>query len=320
MKTSSLNQKRLPLVVEAEPYNPADLRAAGFIDLWLKEPEFLRKALTAHGALLLRGAPPINPSDFARFVREFSGKSLIDYAAGASPRVKLGDGVYTSTEYPSSISLSLHNELSYTYRYPSHLYFCCVRPAESGGETPLADSRAILKKIDKDVVRKFRSKGVRYVRNLHGGAGSGYSWQEAFETDDRREVEAYCRAGGILFRWREDGGLTLNERRPATATHPLTGEEVWFNQAEGFHPSALDAETYEIFISSMKEEEFRLNSSFGDGTPLSRPALDHIRETTLQEAAVFEWRAGDILILDNLLTAHGRMAFRGQRRILLAMT
>ncbi|NJM52790.1 MAG: TauD/TfdA family dioxygenase [Blastocatellia bacterium] len=29
---------------------------------------------------------------------------------------------------------------------------------------------------------------------------------------------------------------------------------------------------------------------------------------------------GDILILDNILTAHGRMPFSGQRKIMLAMT
>jgi alpha-ketoglutarate-dependent taurine dioxygenase len=70
----------------------------------------------------------------------------------------------------------------------------------------------------------------------------------------------------------------------------------------------------------MKEEEFRLNSYYGDGTPLDLSALTHAREVIRQETVLVPWRAGDILILDNLLTAHGRMPFNGARRIILAMT
>jgi hypothetical protein len=37
-------------------------------------------------------------------------------------------------------------------------------------------------------------------------------------------------------------------------------------------------------------------------------------------AQTVAWRAGDVLILDNLLAAHGRMPFTGKRKVLLAMT
>jgi hypothetical protein len=262
----------------------------------------------------------MEPREFAGFVRAFAGAELLDYAGGASPRVRLCPGVYTSTEYPRRVSLSLHNELSYTYRWPSLLFFHCVTPAAEGGETPLADSRAILKKLDRGVVRRFRERSVRYVRNLHGGAGTGYSWQEAFETEDRVAVEAYCRGGGVGFEWRADGALRLSEVRPATTRHPQTGEQVWFNQAEGFHPSALDEETYRALTSTVGEDGLRLNATFGDGTPLDPSELTHIRDVTRAEAALVSWRAGDVLVVDNLLVAHGRMPYTGARLILLAMT
>ncbi|HKS27417.1 MAG TPA: TauD/TfdA family dioxygenase [Pyrinomonadaceae bacterium] len=280
----------------------------------------LQEKLLTHGALLLRGLAVLTATELASFVRSFSGKPLLDYAGGASPRIKLCQGVYTSTEYSESVTLNLHNELSYTYRWPSRLFFCCVVPAKTGGETPIADSRSILEAIDRKVLEKFKAKQVRYVRNLTSEAGSGFSWQDAFETFDKSAVEDYCLRGGIDFSWREDGRLRLSEVRPATARHPMTEEEVWFNQADGFHPSALDKETYEALCSTTSEEDFRLNAYYGDGTGIEPGALAHVREVMRREMVPVSWQAGDILILDNMLAAHGRMPFKGPRKILLAMT
>lgn len=280
----------------------------------------LTETLLTAGALLFRGFGALDAAGFARFVRAFSGREPLDYVGGASPRVKLGGGVYTSTEYPRHYTLSLHNELSYTYHWPERLYFYCATPAPAGGETPLADSRALLEKIDPAVVALFREKGVRYERRLHGGAGVGLSWRDAFETDERAAVEEYCRRGNVGFGWTGDGGLWTSQTRPATHVHPLTGEEVWFNQADGFHVSGMHPETYRAYISTMREDEFPLGASHGDGSPLDPAALRHVREVLAAEASLFPWREGDVLVLDNVLTAHGRMPFSGPRKILLAMT
>ncbi|HZH34473.1 MAG TPA: TauD/TfdA family dioxygenase, partial [Pyrinomonadaceae bacterium] len=255
------------------------------------------------------------------FVRSFSGRETLDYAGGVSPRVELGSGVYTSTEYPSNFTLSLHNELSYSNNYPENLYFCCLVPAREGGETTVGDSRTILKNIDPKIVDLFRNRGVRYDRNLHGEKGTGYSWQDAFETEDKAAVENHCRKIGADFRWKDDGGLWTSQVRPATIVHPVTGEEVWFNQADGFHPSnGLNEEEYQTLLATLSEDEFRLNARFGDGTPLDLEMLRQIREVMQKETTPIRWQAGDILILDNLLTAHGRMPFSGARKIVLAMT
>lgn len=320
MKPGFLNQKQLLLVVERkERCCPRDEREY-LLHLCLSHKGSLHEKLLTHGALLLRGLPVLEPTEFAEFVRSFSGKPLLDYFGGASPRIKLCQGVYTSTEYSQSVTLSLHNELSYTYDWPSQLFFCCVKPAEQGGETPIADSRAVLRGIDEEVLSQFKAKKIRYVRNLTAEAGSGFSWQDAFETFDKAAVEDYCLRGGIDFIWKEDGGLWLSEIRPATAHHPLTGAEVWFNQADGFHPSALDKETYDELRSVMSEDEFRLNAYYGDGSEIEASALAHVREVMRREMLPVNWQAGDILILDNMLAAHGRMPFAGSRKILLAMT
>jgi alpha-ketoglutarate-dependent taurine dioxygenase len=267
---------------------------------------YVQQKLLQSGALLIRGFSTSKPVEFAEFVRHVSGLPLQNYVGGASPRQKLTSDVYTSTEYAPDLTLPLHNEMSYTYRWPKQLFFACVITPKEGGETPIADSRAILGQIGTDIVEEFSEKQIQYRRRLPGFTNDGYSWQDAFETDDRDVVEEYCEQGNISFEWKTDGALLLTETRPPTTTHPVTGEEVWFNQADSFH--------------SAGNPTSRLDACFGDGSDISEGAIVRIREAIAAETVLFKWQPGDILVLDNLLTAHGRRSFYGSRKILLAMT
>jgi hypothetical protein len=103
--------------------------------------------------------------------------------------------------------------------------------------------------------------------------------------------------------------------------HPQTGEEVWFNQADGFHPSALDEQSrQELLALYGSEDRFRLNVSFGDGSPIDPEALAAVRAVVREESRPHAWRKGDVLVLDNMLSAHGRRPFTGARRIVTAIT
>lgn len=289
----------------------------------MEQREALSARMLKDGALLFRGFELRTTADFGRFVDAFSGGApRFGYSGGASPRRALdGDGIYSSTEYPPEIELSLHNELSYADVHPGHLYFFCLEPARRGGATTLGDSRRILAGMSPGVVDAFCATGVRYVRNLSPDVGSGYSWQDAFETGDPAAAEASCRRIGASFEWREGGHLRVGQLRPATARHPVSGQEVWFNQADGFHPSALDAETYASLLAwHGSEDDFRLTVTFGDGTPIARDMLDEVRATIAAERTEHRWEAGDVVVLDNFLMAHGRAPFAGPRKIALAMT
>ncbi|MDQ4121473.1 MAG: TauD/TfdA family dioxygenase [Acidobacteriota bacterium] len=309
----------MPFVIEPETAQ-TELEASGeLLAVCREKKDFLIENLRRYGALLFRGFGITSEADLERFSAEFSGKKILNYTGGASPRSRLEGKVYTSTEYPPDLTLALHNELSYAEEYPRLLFFCCVIVPETGGETSIADSRRILNRIESEIVRVFRQKGVMYIRNLDASKGSGYSWQDAFETEDKLEVEAHCRAMGADFEWKPNDVLRLSQTRPATVVHPETGEEVWFNQAHGFHPSALDERTYQAFISVMPEEDFRLNAKFGDGSEIPKEMLEQVRAVLASETVLFPWRAGDVLVLDNLLAAHGRMPFTGARKIILAM-
>jgi alpha-ketoglutarate-dependent taurine dioxygenase len=289
---------------------------------WYREhQELVDRELAQRGAILFRGFGVDQQEVFESLVRSLPGQ-MLDYVDGNSPRKKLASGVYTSTEYPAQYFISMHNELSYSERWPSRLFFCCLVEPQEGGETPIADSRRILERLDPGIAEMFITRKVKYIRNMHGGRGFGPSWQTTFETSDRAAVEEHCRAMGSEITWTEDGGLSLSHVRPAVATHPRTGETVWFNQADQFHPSTHPRQVYDSMMMLYKGREDRLpqNARFGDDSEIPREVLDEVRATIQREIRTFPWRQGDLLMLDNMLVCHGRMPFKGPRKILVSMT
>ncbi|CAM5542248.1 hypothetical protein SVIOM74S_07085 [Streptomyces violarus] len=164
------------------------------------------------------------------------------YVHGNSPRTKVGKNVYTSTEYPQEFTISMHNEMSYAHAWPARLLFFCQKAAETGGATPVTDSALWLQSLDPEVREAFKG-GVCYQQNLHDGLGLGKSWQDTFETTDRAEVEAFLGDTGAQWEWKPDGSLRVRQIRPATAVHPVTGTEVWFDEFYERHPAGLGDDT-----------------------------------------------------------------------------
>jgi alpha-ketoglutarate-dependent taurine dioxygenase len=156
-----------------------------------------------------------------------------------------------------------------------------------------------------------------YVRNY--GEGLDLSWREAFQTSDRAAVEAYCRQARMSCEWREGDRLRTRAVRQVLATHPHTGETVWFNHAHMFHISNVEAPVREALLAQYREDELPRNAFYGDGAPIEGSVLEEIRRVYRESAVRFEWRRGDVLMLDNFLVSHGRDPFAGPRQVLVAM-
>ncbi|HSR26423.1 MAG TPA: TauD/TfdA family dioxygenase, partial [Candidatus Eisenbacteria bacterium] len=294
--------------------NPADLVSSAPLDAGQPLPLVLRpladvdlvawaganrdrldRALLEHGTLLFRGFSVPSPEVFERLALVFVPE-LLDYVEGSSPRTLLASGIYTSTEYPPDQFISLHSELSYAHRWPARLFFHCRVAPASGGETPLADCSSVLELLPPELVGRFASRGVRYVRNMHAGQGPGLSWSDVYETDDRDFVERYCREGDVDFRWKPDGGLWSSQVRPAIIVHPRTGERVWFNQADQWHPSNLGHELAHAVVAAGRDE-LPLDASYGDGTPFADGELDQVRDAFRRAMVTFPWQVGDVLMV-----------------------
>lgn len=114
--------------------------------IWLSSNrQAVEKSLLSFGGILLRDFNINSVSEFY-YVAQTICPELLDYTYRSTPRTKLGEKIYTATEYPSDRFIPLHNECSYTLSWPSKIiFFCAIQPNE-GGETPVADSREILKK------------------------------------------------------------------------------------------------------------------------------------------------------------------------------
>jgi len=278
--------------------------------------DFIETELGKWGGLLFRNFKVSDATQFEEFIKAVSGE-LLEYRERSSPRSRVRGNIYTSTDFPAEQSIFLHNENSYQHTWPMKIFFFCLESATAGGETPLADIRKVLQRIDRKIVDIFAQKQVMYVRNF--GSGLGLHWQDVFQTTDKLKVEEYCKNRGIEVEWKDGNCLRTRQVRHAILKHPKTGEKVWFNHAAFFHISTLDPALRESLLADFKESDLPNNTYYGDGTSIEPSVLDKVREAYRQETVTFPWQEGDILMLDNMLVAHGRSPFVGSRKIMVGM-
>jgi alpha-ketoglutarate-dependent taurine dioxygenase len=310
--TTRLMRAEAPLPVVVEP------RQEGLdLERWAAASrDLLQRHLLSAGGILFRNFGLKTEAELERFIQAVSGEPL-EYTYRSTPRKQVAGKVYTSTEYPPDQFIPLHNEMSYTRNWPMKIWFLCLKAAQEGGETPIADSRRVYERIEPRIRDRFAEKQVMYVRTY--GTRVDLPWQEVFQTTDKHAVEDYCRNAGIDFTWIGDQGLRTRQVCQAVATHPQTGEVVWFNQAHLFHVSSLPPAIREPLLSTYAEDKLPRNVYYGDGTPIEPQDLDAIREAYQRETITFPWQEGDVLMLENMLAAHGRTPYVGSRKVVVGM-
>jgi alpha-ketoglutarate-dependent taurine dioxygenase len=326
-KTYFLNSAELPLVIESSNTN---LPMEELVLILKEHNHFFKKQLLKYGGLLFRNFPIQNEDDFSCLIKNLNTGTLVDYIGGDSPRKKIKEGIYTSTEAPPSLKIPLHNELSFNKNYPSHIYFYCHTAPIEKGETIIADARKVYQSIDEEVKNRFIEKKLKYISSYPGKNKfinfiNKYhkTWMEVFEAANKEEVEKKCKENGYAFQWVYNDWLKISQVRPAVNTHPITQEKVWFNQAHifDFNPKFLGWLRYMGVKLVYCQEDKQLHQVFfADNLKIPRKDIYHILDVLDANTLSFPWQKGDVLVLDNILTMHGRAPFQGKRRVLAAMT
>ncbi|NED16376.1 TauD/TfdA family dioxygenase [Streptomyces sp. SID9124] len=276
----------------------------------------IQAELHRSGAVMLRGLPVRDAATFAE-ARDALIAERAGYKEKATPRTDFGEGVFSSTDLPAVQPIRLHNENSYTLDFPGVLLFGCVTAAETGGATTVGDMRAALAMLPPELAARFAEAGWLLVRNYSDLAGM--PWRKAFSSESPAGAEEYCDAHAIGYEWLDEDTLRTRQRRSAIITHPVTGEKVWFNHFAFWNARSLDEDVRDVLVDTFGEDGLPFNTYLGDGTALTDAEVDAINEAYQAVTVRESWQAGDVMLVDNILNAHGREAFTGERKILVAM-
>jgi alpha-ketoglutarate-dependent taurine dioxygenase len=290
--------------------------AAGDAEHWAAEHrDALRASVSEHGALLVRGLGLRDPAVTAAVCGRL-GRLTVEMEAFA-PRRRYADGVYSASNWPPNQPMCMHHELSYALEPPGLMLFACLTAPAAGGATPVADAPTVLDALPADLVEQCERLGWLLIRNYNEDIGA--SLTDAFGTDDRGAIERYCRAHAIDFEWRPDGALRTRQRRRAIVRHPLSGRRCWFNQIAFLNEWTLAPDVREYLVDVYGEDGLPFNTRFGDGEPIGADIVETINAAYAAHTVREPWEAGDLLLVDNIRTAHAREPFEGSRDVLVAM-
>ncbi|MFQ5618976.1 MAG: TauD/TfdA family dioxygenase [Rhodospirillales bacterium] len=308
-----LADKPLPLVAEPTDQN---------IDLvkWTKRNiDLIESALLTEGSVLFRGFG----SGSMEFFRQFADVPISEYMAyefALTLRPRVSDYIYKSSMSPPDFFMALHNDCCAQRDWPTKVIFFCAVPAERGGETPLADCRKVYNRLTPEVRDKFARLGVMYIRDIPEA-----ELADVFGSSSTSYIDAYCKRNDFDFEWDHKGGIHVCFVAQAVIEHPKTAEMLWFNHAHSYlrsgYPFLREPRPIPRPVAAIpyERENDGLYAHYGDGSPIDAGAIYEIHNAYMAEAIAFPWQKGDILLLDNMLVAHGRNRFAGEREILLAM-
>jgi hypothetical protein len=82
----------------------------------------------------------------------------------------------------------------------------------------------------------------------------------------------------------------------------------------------LDEASAASFEGSFAREDLPVNSYYGDGSEIEAEVLHAILVAYDAASIRFPWQVGDVMLLDNMLVAHGREPFTGDRLITVAFS
>jgi hypothetical protein len=275
----------------------------------------LSALLLAHGSVLVSGLEVRTAGALAE-VRAALGLCPAELNEQFAERLMLCDGVYSAPHWPADREQCLHHEQGYGIDFPRVLLIACLTPARTGGAMLVGDTRAVLDYLPAELVARFRAAGWLLERNFR--PYFGLTWSAALGGSNPDEAENICAARLVGFTWEPDGTLHLTQRRSAIVRHPMTGAECWFNDVGFFSQWSVDAEERQVLLSAFGDRGLPFNARFGDDEPIGEESWRKVLDGYDAVVRRVPWRAGDLLLIDNVLCAHGREPYTGDWELAFA--
>ncbi|UCE76912.1 MAG: TauD/TfdA family dioxygenase [Gammaproteobacteria bacterium] len=296
----------------------------------------LRETIAGNGALLLRGFPIESPAEFEASLYALGYDLYQNNVGGVSPRGKITNATYSSTDAASPFVIGIHTEFPYHSVRPSMISFYCDTAPSIYGETPIFDCAAVLEDLSDELKHKLKTLRLRYSRFFSARKNTLFNfrkpWMDAFLTPDRAVVERHLEQEGIAYSWDRQGNLKTQHTVPAVITDPVSGRECLniaiFNGdtfaynighfAHRYNPFKRHLVQWFVRREGSKKDAF-LRTTFGDGSEISRSESEAIQKAAWANAIAYRWLRGDMLILSNIRFGHARLNVAGARRIVTAM-
>ena len=301
-----------PLVYAAQPNTCSDS-----VQRWLAQHKSqIEMELEINGAVLFRDFGIVDDQEFDAFIRAFDWPSFT-YEESLSNAVRHNrtELVFTANEAPPSVSIFLHHEMAQTPIYPSKLFFFCEQAAASGGATPICRSDILLEQLQAEIpgfLKACEEKGIRYSQTMPAEndlqSGQGRSWASTLSAANVEEAEAKLKRLNYQWQWQSDGSLSVTTPVLPAVKMLQDGRKVFFNQ---------------LIAAFRGWQDARNNSEksicYGDDSPISNDDMAVVIKLADELTFDIPWQTGDIVLVDNFVTMHGRRPFEGQRKVLASL-
>jgi hypothetical protein len=305
--------RTFPLALACQP---PDVSLAAACD-WLREQrrQLLAQAFE-HGAILFRGFPLTTPEDFDAFVAAFDLQNFpYEESLSNAVRIVKTPRVFTANEAPPHVNIYFHHEMAQTPMYPSRLFFFCEQPAAEGGATPLCRSDILWERLRQrcpQFAADCEAKGLKYTNVMptenDPTSGMGRGWQSTLRAATKEAAESRLRSLGYSWEWLPTGDLRATTPVLPAVLPLADGRKSFFNQLIAAFQGWKDT-----------RNDPSKAITFGDGAPLDRDAVNVATELAEELAFNVPWQRGDVALVDNFVTMHGRRTFTGTRKVLASL-
>ncbi|TGM32670.1 taurine dioxygenase [Leptospira levettii] len=336
-----LRNTKLPIV-----YAPSEDKPLDELVQWIRNHQKeWREDLKTYGAVLFRGFPIHEASDFHKILFATEEKQLGEFYLGTSPRDEVLKHVFTASELPPHYPIMQHAEMSFLDNPPKLLFFYAEKASDFGGETPLTDLRLVYKEISPNIKQKIEKHGIKYRRRYDGPSSQKRfsvwktkRWDEMFGTTNLDEVKKIAEKNRFQLDWHGEDSLTITNHQSGFRLHPIANTIAWHNHSQTFHYQAGVSETWKIYKKQKTLRSFGVaflltiitifkrllgpNShdvhvTYGNGEEISPKEMKSISNVFWKHMVAIPWQTGDVLFIDNFSVSHGRLPYTGPRRILV---